>query len=108
MMAPDITEKKTKNCSKKYAYSAHSKYSKWEKDRRDRFNSKLDELAECLPNYSKESPWKKVEIIENAILTITTQAVSQNKVSDDTIRKLSNILGERKRPEGLWLIWRPW
>ena len=96
MMAPDITEKKTKNCSKKYAYSAHSKYSKWEKDRRDRFNSKLDELAECLPNYSKESPWKKVEIIENAILTITTQAVSQNKVSDDTIRKLSNEVNNLK------------
>ena len=95
-MAPDITEKKTKNCSKKYAYSAHSKYSKWEKDRRDRFNSKLEELAECLPNYNKDNPWKKVEIIENAILTITTGSVSQNKVSEDTIRKLSNEVNNLK------------
>ena len=96
-MAPDITEKKTKNCSKKYAYSAHSKYSKWEKDRRDRFNSKLEELAQCLPSYTKENPWKKVEIIENAILSIKTRSVNQNKVlSDETIRKLSNEVNNLK------------
>ena len=95
-MAPDITEKKTKNCSKKYAYSAHSKYSKWEKDRRDRFNSKLEDLAQCLPSYTKENGWKKVEIIENAILSIKSRSVNQNKVSEDTIRKLSNEVNNLK------------
>ena len=95
-MAPDITEKKTKNCSKKYAYSAHSKYSKWEKDRRDRFNSKLEDLARCLPSYTKDNSWKKVEIIENAILSITSRSVNQSNVTEETVRKLSNEVNNLK------------
>ena len=90
-MAPDISDKKTKVC-KKYSHSDHSKYKQWEKDRRDRFNVKLEELASCLPNYSKENPWKKVEIVENAIVNLRNLAndiQSKNNSDRDTIRKLS-------------------
>ena len=90
-MAPDISDKKTKVC-KKYSHSDHSKYKQWEKDRRDRFNVKLDELASCLPDYSKENPWKKVEIVENAIVHLRGMAsdMQAKKSSDrETMRKLS-------------------
>ena len=90
-MAPDISDKKTKVC-KKYSHSDHSKYKQWEKDRRDRFNLKLEELASCLPSYSKENPWKKVEIVENAIVNLRSLAndiQSKNNSDRETIRKLS-------------------
>ena len=90
-MAPDISDKKTKVC-KKYSHSDHSKYKQWEKDRRDRFNVKLEELASCLPNYNKENPWKKVEIVENAIVNLRSLAnemQSKNNSERETIRKLS-------------------
>ena len=88
-MAPDISDKKTKVC-KKYSHSDHSKYRQWEKERRARFNDKLEDLASCLPNYDKQNPWKKAEIIENAIRTLRSKVLSAKKSSDnDTIRKLS-------------------
>ena len=90
-MAPDISDKKTKVC-KKYSHSDHSKYKQWEKDRRDRFNVKLEELASCLPSYSKENPWKKVEIVENAIVNLRSLAndlQAKNNSDRETIRKLS-------------------
>ena len=94
-MAPDITKKKTKVC-KKYAYSEHSKYSKWEKERRDRFNMKLEELASCLPNYKKETTWKKVEIVENAIINMRNKSIVVNKAHEETIKKLSAEVNQLK------------
>ena len=93
-MAPDITKNKTKAC-KKYAYSEHSKYSKWEKERRDRFNMKLEELASCLPNYKKETTWKKVEIVENAIINMRNKSIAVNKSHEETIRKLSTEVNQQ-------------
>ena len=96
-MAPDISDKKTKVC-KKYTHSDHNKYRQWEKERRARFNDKLEDLASCLPNYDKENPWKKVEIVENAIIALKSKLISAKKSSDiDTIRKLSALSRCRRR-----------
>ena len=99
-MAPNISDKKQQKVCKKYSHAAdHSKYKQWEKDRRDRFNVKLEDLASCLPNYDKENPWKKVEIVENAILALRSNLNNafHSKPSDtDTIRKLSAEINNLK------------
>ena len=95
-MAPDISDKKTKQC-KKYIHSDHNKYKQWEKERRDRFNVKLECLASYLPNYDKENPWKKVEIVENAILTLKNRANNLNKSDPGAQKSLSEEIANLKR-----------
>ena len=86
-MAPSQIEKKTK--CKKYTYTDHSKYKQWEKERRDKFKHKLEELASHLPNYDKENPWKKFDILDNAILCIKESRRKDRSDHDNLIKKLT-------------------
>ena len=94
-MAPDVAKKAPKLC-KKYTYTEHSKYSQWEKERRARFNDRLEELSRIMPGYSKENPWKKIEIIEQAINNITKRKVEAAKSQEDTISGLAKEVHQLK------------
>ena len=87
-MAPSQVEKKTK--CKKYTYTDHSKYKQWEKERRDKFKHKLEELASHLPNFDKENPWKKFDILDNAILCIKDNSKRKDRGDHEhLIKKLT-------------------
>ena len=94
-MAPDVAKKAPKLC-KKYTYTEHSKYSQWEKERRARFNDRLEELSRMMPGYSKENPWKKIEIIEQAINNITKRKVEASKSQEDAISGLAREVHQLK------------
>lgn len=87
-MAPDVAKKAPKMC-KKYAYTEHSKYSQWEKERRARFSDRLEELSRAMPGYNKENPWKKIEIVEQAIANINSKQLGISKAHEDSVKKLS-------------------
>ena len=94
-MAPDVAKKAPKLC-KKYTYTEHSKYSQWEKERRARFNDRLEELSRMMPGYSKENPWKKIEIIEQAINNITKRKVEASKSQEEAISGLAREVHQLK------------
>ena len=94
-MAPDVAKKAPKLC-KKYTYTEHSKYSQWEKERRARFNDRLEELSRMMPGYNKENPWKKIEIIEQAINNITKRKLEASKSQEDTISGLAREVHQLK------------
>ena len=87
-MAPDVAKTTPKLC-KKYNYTGHQKYSQWEKERRARFNDKLEELSRALPGYNKDNPWKKIEIVEQAIANIHARKLAVSKAHDEAVCKLS-------------------
>ena len=94
-MAPDVAKKAPKLC-KKYTYTEHSKYSQWEKERRARFNDRLEELSRSMPGYSKENPWKKIEIIEQAISNITKRKMEASKSQEEAISGLAREVHQLK------------
>ena len=94
-MAPDMAKKGPKVC-KKYAYTEHSKYSQWEKERRARFNDKLEELARVLPGHSKENPWKKIEILEQAIGNVTKRRAEVARSQEDAVNSLAGEVNSLK------------
>ena len=97
-MTPSIVIKKPK--CKKYTYIDHSKYREWEKERRNRFNNKLEELATNLPEYNKENPWKKCEILERSIVWLkeNTRRLHDSVLQIQTLNdEISNLKKENAK-----------
>ncbi|XP_023321963.1 uncharacterized protein LOC111696561 [Eurytemora carolleeae] len=69
----DGTKKKADRRGKPRRNEKGDMLKMYEKNRRDRFNIKIELLASLLPNYNKENPWPKQEIISNSIEFISSK-----------------------------------
>lgn len=77
-----------------------SKRNNWEKERRDRFNRTFDELAKILPSYNPSVTINRIDILKEAITTISEFNKEIGKLSkspgevttfkDDLIKKLKD------------------